>query len=161
MTAVRVCPKHRRILDEVGDLCVCPVGEHVVTRWLVLDKENGRTALDAGRGMEGVVELAKTGAPAPDTKGKTRTLLVCRYTAKGHRLYVRLVAIPARGLWRVGWKQEGKTKAAGWIYSGSEEAAARDFYREARKRAQLRGWVVDETLGRCGRDIAFKEIPAA
>jgi hypothetical protein len=165
---VRVCPKHRLVLQEGrGDTLRCPRG-HATDTWLVVDRKKGRAISQVDR-VKGEIDMLssklETKAEVKDV-GKTGTLAREKFThACGETLWIRLMRVapelngadPYRIRFEVvsakGTRRQGFFATAGTHLAGQERMKA------ATESALAQGWKQMPVIwGR--RPIALQPISA-
>jgi hypothetical protein len=168
--AVRVCPQHNLVLEERGELLICPAPRrHRAIRWTVVDRRKGRALYEADKeGTRRIMnEKAAVGEPA---QPKSQTLERAKFE-DGTRLvlFIRLTKEPKRwggDPFRIRWMQgqsQGlgkKGTLAGVAKTCADEASAREAFKAAVRSAIGQGWK-PIPIGMGGpRSCALKPIPA-
>jgi hypothetical protein len=178
---VRVCPAHRRILDELE----CPAGHHVDT-WATLDRHTNQIkaeGIDADHGELLAHEAPRTaprllslggtkqekGSEMKATAGeaKVRVILSQRLEDSAKTLlFVQLVAVAvSKGNldpFRLKWRRklpDGKVNT-GIEATAELEKVGRDLWKAAVARALAAGWIQSAHSWTGGRRLSFRPIPA-
>lgn len=158
----RMCPTHGRLLLERGSQLYCPMGDHAVARWKVVDRKLSRavSVADAEAGelreiREELKPMERSTTPPPKQHGR---LQFAKYSCAAATLAIRLEKTKP-GRLKVTWVRvstEGKRSSA-YLYDGTDWDKAVKAYNDAQTDAQRRGWVEAPASAR----IKFEPIPDA